>query len=161
MQGSFVTHHNEQHPDSCFKCEFCDTYHETRNGLFKHQCSHLYMKYKCKDCDKFFQFPYQFRNHLTQHTGVGKHLCSICAKSFGSKCSKDFHEKIHNVKIKYDLCPMSTSKFSTARLHCTYINVGCMAQVGHHCVAKTTSGNHSTLVAIKQTAKSALKRRRI
>ena len=85
MQGSFVTHHNEQHPESCFKCEFCDTYYETCNGLFKHQRSHLYMKYKCKDCEKFFQLPYQFRNHRTQHTGVGKHLCSICAKSFGSK----------------------------------------------------------------------------
>ena len=119
MQGSFITHHNEQHPDSCFKCEFCDAYYKTCNGLFKHQCSHLYMKYKCKDCDKFFQFPYQFRNHLTQHTGVGKHLCSICAKSFRSKCSKDFHEKTHNVKIKCDLCPMSTSKVfnSTVALH--------------------------------------------
>ena len=59
MQGSFVAHHNEQHPDSCFKCEFCDAYYETCNGLFKHQRSHLYMKYKCKDCDKFFQFPYR------------------------------------------------------------------------------------------------------
>ena len=119
MQGSFVTHHNDQHPDSCFKCEFCDTYYETCNGLFKHQCSHLYMKNKCKECAKFFQFPYQMRNHMTQHTGVGKHLCSICSKSFGSKCSKNFHEKTHNIKIKCDLCPMSTSKEfnSTVALH--------------------------------------------
>ena len=46
MQGSFITHHNEQHPDSCFKFEFCDRYFKTSNGLFKHQRSHLYMKYK-------------------------------------------------------------------------------------------------------------------
>ena len=110
MQGSFITHHNEQHPKDCFKCEFCDSYFETSNRLFKHQRSHLYMKYKCNECDKLFQFSYQIRNHLTQHTGVGKHLCSIYPKTFRSKCSKDFHKKTHNVRIKCDLCLMSTSK---------------------------------------------------
>ena len=116
MQSSFITHHNEQHPDDCFKCEFCDSYFETSNG---HQYSHLYMKYKCNEYTKFFQFPYQLKNHLTQHTGVGKHLCSICPKTFRSKCSKDFHEKTYNVRIKCDLCPMSTSKEfnSTVALH--------------------------------------------
>ena len=109
MQSSFVAH-NEQHPDDCFKCEFCDNYFESCNGLFKHQRSHLYMKYKCKQCDKFFQFPYHLNNHASVHTGVGKHQCSICSKSFAAKCSKDFHEKTHNVKIKCDLCPMSTIK---------------------------------------------------
>ena len=94
MQSSFVAHHNEKHPDDCFKCEFCDTYYESCNGLFKHQRSHLYMKYKCKQCEKFFQFPYQLNTHVSVHTGVGKHQCSICSKSFAAKCSKDFHEKL-------------------------------------------------------------------
>ena len=35
----------------------------------------------------------------------------------------------------------------------------CMAQVGQHYAAKTTSGNHSTPITINQTAKSALKKK--
>ena len=93
MQSSFVKHHYELHSESSFKCEFCDSYFESENGLFKHERSHLYMNHICKDCGKFFQFPYQLRAHATQHTGLGKHQCSICTKEFGCKTSKDFHEK--------------------------------------------------------------------
>ena len=118
-QGSFVSHHYDQHPNDQFKCEFCDNYFESANGLFKHQRSHLYMKHRCIDCNKFFQFPYQLKAHRTQHTGTGKHQCGLCDKMFGAKCSKDFHEKSHNVSIKCDLCPMSTEKkyTSTIALH--------------------------------------------
>ena len=96
-----------------------DTHYKSCNGLLKHQRGHLYMKYKCTKCEKFFQFPYQLNNHATVHTGVGKHQCCICSKTFSAKCSKDFHEKTHNVKIKCDLCPMSTSKEfnSTVAMH--------------------------------------------
>ena len=119
MQSSFIKHHYEQHADSSFKCEFCDSYFESENGLFKHERSHLYMKHICMDCGKIFQFPYQLRAHATQHTGVGKHQCSICTKEFGCKTSKDFHEKTHSCQVKCDLCPMTTTKeyTSTIALH--------------------------------------------
>ena len=112
-QGPFVTHHYDQHPNDQFKCEFCDKYFESANGLFKHQRSHLYMKHTCPDCKKFFQFPYQLKAHRSQHTGMGKHQCGLCEKSFGANCSKDFHEKTHGGSIKCDLCPISTEKIFT------------------------------------------------
>ena len=119
MQSSFVKHHYKEHGDSQFKCDFCDSYFESQNGLFKHERSHLYMKAKCTYCGKLFQFPYQLQAHVTQHTGVGKHQCSICPKTFGAKTSKDFHEKTHSCRVKCDLCPMSTTKEfnSTVALH--------------------------------------------
>ena len=112
-QASFVSHQYDQHPNDLFKCEFCDNYFESANGLFKHQRSHLYMKHTCPDCKKFFQFPYQLKAHQSQHTGMGKHQCGLCEKSFGAKCSKDFHEKTHGGSIKCDLCPVSTEKIFT------------------------------------------------
>ena len=110
MQSSFVKHHYEHHVDSKFKCEFCESFFETENGLFKHERSHLYMKHICKDCGKFFQFPYQLQAHVTQHTGVGKHGCAICNKEFSCKTSKDFHERTHSCRVKCDSCLMTTTK---------------------------------------------------
>ena len=54
MQSSFVTHFNSDHADTQYKCDFCDMYFESSNGLFKHQRSHLYLKYKCDVCLKLF-----------------------------------------------------------------------------------------------------------
>ena len=110
MQSEFVNHFKTVHPGSKYKCEFCISFFDSANGLFKHERSHIYMKYFCDACQKKFQFPYQLSAHKTQHTGTGKHQCSQCTKSFGSKCSKDFHERTHDLKIKCDLCPMSTEK---------------------------------------------------
>ena len=47
MQASFVTHFNSDHPDNQYKCDFCGSYFESANRLFKHERSHLYLKYKC------------------------------------------------------------------------------------------------------------------
>ena len=110
MQASFVTHFNSDHLDSQYKCDFCDSYFESANRLFKHERSHLYLKYKCDLCKKLFQFPYQLAAQKTQHTGLGKHQCLMCDKMFGSKCSKVFHEKAHDVCLKCELCPKSTEK---------------------------------------------------
>ena len=110
MQASFVTPFNSDHPDNQYKCDFCHSYFESANGLFKHERSHLYLKYKCDFCKKLFQFPYQLAAHKTQHTGLGKHQCSMCDKIFGSKCLKVFHEKSHDVHLKCELCPKSTEK---------------------------------------------------
>ena len=110
MQASFVTHFNSDHLDNQCKCDFCASYFESSNRLFKHERSHLYLKYNCDLCPKMFQFPYQLAAHKTQHTGLGKHQCSMCDKMFGSKCLKVFHEKSHNVCLKCELCPKSTEK---------------------------------------------------
>ena len=110
MQSSFVNHFRAQHPNDAFKCEFCPSLFRSSNGLFKHERSHLYMKYKCDTCYRFFQFPYQLKIHTVQHTGIGHHQCTQCTRTFGSKCSRVFHERSHNVQIKCDLCPMSCTK---------------------------------------------------
>ena len=110
MQAEFVTHFKTSHPGSKVKCEFCNSFFDSVNGLFKHERSHIYMKYACDACQKKFQFPYQLSAHNTQHTGVGKHQCSQCTKSFGSKCSKVFHAQTHGAQLKCDLCPMNSDK---------------------------------------------------
>ena len=63
MQSSFVTHFRATHPNHLLKCNFCASTFESSNGLFKHELSHLYMKYKCDVCSRLFQFPYQLNIH--------------------------------------------------------------------------------------------------
>ena len=45
-----------------------------------------------------------------------RHKCSQYTKTFGSKCSKVFHECSHNVSIKCELCPMSSTKVYTSEV---------------------------------------------
>ena len=116
MQSSFVTHFQATHPNDLLKCDFCALTFEFSNGLFKHERSHLYMKYKCTVCGRLFQFPYQLNIHNVQHTGLGQHKCSQCTKIFGSKCSKVFHERSHNVSIKCELRPISSTKVYTSEV---------------------------------------------
>ena len=70
MQSSFVTHFRATHPNDLLKCDFCASTFQSSNGLFKHERSHLYMKYKCDVCSRLFQFPYQLKIHNIQHTGL-------------------------------------------------------------------------------------------
>ena len=51
MQQSFVIHFQNQHPELPFKCEFCASNFQSPNGLFKHEHSHEYCKYKCIACN--------------------------------------------------------------------------------------------------------------
>ena len=63
LQQSFVIHFQNQHPELPFRCKFCSSDFLSLNGLFKHECSHEYLKYKCIACNKKFQFPYQLKAH--------------------------------------------------------------------------------------------------
>ena len=110
MQQLFVVHFQSRHPTDPFKCCFCSGDFHSPNGLFKHERSHEYMKYLCIVCAKRFQFPYQLTNHQTVHTGLRRHKCDSCDKTFGSKCSRDFHQKTHGVELQCDLCPMNSTK---------------------------------------------------
>ena len=110
MQQSFVVHFQSRHPKVPFKCAFCFGDFQSPNGLFKHERSHEYMKYLCIVCSKRFQFPYQLTTHQTVHTGLRRHKCNSCDKTFGSKCSHDFHQKTHGVQLHCDLCPKTSEK---------------------------------------------------
>ena len=110
MQQSFVVHFQSKHPKFPFKCAFCSGDFQSNNSLFKHERWHEYMKYLCIVCSKRFQFPYQLTTHQTVHTGLHRHKCNSCDKTFGSKCSRDFHQKTHGVELHCDLCPKTSEK---------------------------------------------------
>ena len=71
MQSFFVTHFRSTHPKDLLKCDFCASTFESSNRLFKHECSHLYMKYKYDIGGRLFQFPYHLNIHSVQHTRLG------------------------------------------------------------------------------------------
>ena len=121
MQNGFVDHFNMEHKDSQFKCDFCDHFFESSNGLFKHQRSHQYLKYSCDLCGHKTQFPYQMKSHRKTHSKTDLYGCSLCTRQFASKSSMVSHEKTHTTRIQCDQCPADKKKVFTSensfRLH--------------------------------------------
>ena len=114
MQSGFVDHFTTLHSDCQFKCDFCEHYFNTSNRLFKHQRSHLYLKYHCDLCGHRTQFPYQMNAHRKTHSKTDMFGCSQCDRQFASKSSQVCHEKTHTTSIKCDQCPADKIKIFTS-----------------------------------------------
>ena len=140
MQQSFVVHFQSRDPKVPFKCVFCSGDFQSPNGLFKHERSHEYMKYLCIVCSKRFQFPYQLTSHQTVHTGLRRHKCNSCDKTFGSKCSRDFHQKTHGVALHCDLRPVTSEKTFSNDVPSNNIKEVCMVLARPYPVVLIKSG---------------------
>ena len=121
MQVTFVTHFTSQHPAQLYQCDFCPGTFKKCNGLFKHERSHQYLRYKRDLCGHKTQFPYQMKAHQRVHSGQGLVKCNLCERAFASKSSKVAHEKTHTTKLTCNQCDLGTSKVYTSsnslRLH--------------------------------------------
>ena len=114
MQSGFVDHFTTLHSGCQFKCDFCEHYFNTSNRLFKHQRSHLYLKYHCDLCGHRTQFPYQLNAHRKTHSKTDMFGCSQCDRQFASKSSQVGHDKTHTTSIKCDQCPADKNKIFTS-----------------------------------------------
>ena len=110
MQVSFTMHYAKEHPNDHFQCEYCSHTVLSPNSLFKHQCSHLYLKHACDICEKCFQFPSELQQHSKIHTGSGLFPCLHCDKKYTTSSAMLEHAKSHNVNLQCDLCPLSVEK---------------------------------------------------
>ena len=115
MQVTFITHFTSQHPVQPYQCDFCSGTFKSCNGLFKHEWSHQYLRYKCDLCGHKTQFPYQMKAHQMVHSGEGLGKCDPCERAFASKSSKVAHKKTHTMKLTCNKCVPGTSKVYTSR----------------------------------------------
>ena len=147
MQVTFVTHFTSQHPAQPYQCDFCPGTFKSCNGLFKHECSHQYLHYKCDLCGHKTQFPYQMKAHQRVHSGEGLVKCDLCECAFASKSSKVAHEKTHTTKLTCNQCDPGTSKVYTSRnslrLHtCGKHSPGWTAPCRAHYIRKSQYTRH-------------------
>ena len=78
LQVTFIQHFTTKHPGQLFKCDFCDRMFQTCNGLFKHERSHQYMRYRCDLCGHKMQFLYQMKAQYKVHSHSGLVQCDLC-----------------------------------------------------------------------------------
>ena len=114
MQVTFTKHFQDTHPTDYFQCDFFYSKFASPNGLFKHERSHQYMKFRCQLCTYRLQFPYQLKAHHNTHIETDEFQCETCGKNFASKGSKQSHVKTHTTKIICPDCPAGTSKTYTS-----------------------------------------------
>ena len=116
MQSSYRKHMETQHPNDLFPCESCNKMFKTFNNVCKHQRSHKYLKWGCKECDYRCQFPGQLTRHSEVHTQTDLVACTdpSCMKSFTDKYSMKAHLVMHTTQLICEYCPKSTNKTYTS-----------------------------------------------
>ena len=99
LHVNFIQHFAMKHPHQLFKSDFCDGMFQTCNGLFKHERSHQYMRYRCDLCGHRTQFPYQMKAHYKVHSHSDLVQCDLCDRQFACKSSKVAHQNTHMTKL--------------------------------------------------------------
>ena len=150
MQVTFTTHILDTHPDQKFQCDFCPSKFSSLNGLFKHECSHQYIKFRCQMYEYRCQFPYQLKMHHNTHIETDEFECGTYKKQFVSKDSLISHKTTHETKIKCPDCPEATSKTYTSinafKLHKRGKHgPGWIASCGEHFQSKSNLTKHVNL----------------
>ena len=77
LQVTFIKHFTTKHPGQSLKCDFCDSLFQTCNGLFKHERSHQYMRYRCDLCGHKTQFLCQMKVHYKVHSHSNLVQCDL------------------------------------------------------------------------------------
>lgn len=68
-----------------------------------------------------FQFPYQLRNHLITHKGLGRHQSTLCNSTFGYKCFKVSNKHTDNIELKYELCLIKSTKTYNSEINLNHV----------------------------------------
>ena len=81
-------HHNRTvHAGKRFLCPQCQRTFAYQSGLNQH-VKHVHQKlnrYQCETCGKGYLHRSNYHDHVAAHTGVKRHVCSICLKLFTFK----------------------------------------------------------------------------
>ena len=93
------------------KCDLCQEHFDTPAAMLQHKYKHYDYMYKCKICDKGFQFESQKREHMRVHQTQGDWVC------FKPKCGKQFKRES---ELKVHL--FSHNKVPQKCEHCLYTN---------------------------------------
>ena len=76
-----------------FVCPQCRCTLSSRGGLTEHvKIVHQKLsRYQCEHCGKGYSHRSHYLDHLATHTGIKRHICSVCQHQFTFKCSLKTH----------------------------------------------------------------------
>ena len=156
MQVTFIDHFKTDHKGSPYQCDFCSAPFDSANGLFKHERSHQYMRYRCDLCGHRTQFPYQMKAHQKTHSCEGLIKCELCDKHFASESSKNVHQNIHTTKITCDQCPeKKDQKCSHLQMHLRSTYEANMVRAGQYPVGSISSGSPNICITLTMSVQRA------
>ena len=117
-QKELNNHFRAAHPP--VKCDLCQEHFDTPAAMLWHKNKHYNYMYKCKICDKGFQFESQKRKHMRLHQMQGDWVCfkPKCGKHFKRESELNTHLFSHNrVLQKCEHCPYTNSDPHNLRVH--------------------------------------------
>ena len=117
-QKELNDHFHTAHPP--VKCDLCQEHFDTPTAMLRHKYKHYEYMYKCKICDKGFQFESQKREHMRVHQTQGDWVCfkPKCGKWFKRESELNAHLFSHNkVPQKCKYCPYTNSDPCNLRAH--------------------------------------------
>ena len=94
MDKNQLLHHvKTMHRDRQFACRQCQRSYVSKCGLTEHvdKVHKKLNRYRCETCGKGFFGHSLYLDHVAAHTGVKRHLCSICEMKFTNKASLKVH----------------------------------------------------------------------
>ncbi len=103
-----VEHESSTHMEGGkYKCHQCNCYFETRLGFINHCAAHKGQQlHKCTTCDRaYYSLSNLIRHNRTVHGENKKLPCTKCEKTFKHKDSLKEHMQCHNgIKVKCSIC---------------------------------------------------------
>ena len=105
-----------------FKCDQCGKEFVSKQTFDLHSNVHFPKRYKCKVCDKRFNYPGSLRDHNKEiHGDVKTYTCKICEKPcLGRRVYVKHLESQHKntkKKFKCDKCDLSFTTPSRLKIH--------------------------------------------
>lgn len=98
--------------------------------------------HRCQYCPFSTTRHYRLQQHESLHTGIGRHSCSICEKTFGTVTKLRQHKiRIHDKQPTHfcSLCDFSGYALDDVRRHNQRCHSGALQHSCSHCVAQFNS----------------------
>lgn len=123
LDAHSIIEHCQRTSSGELMCPVCNKLFGTRKTLRQHSRIHQKRdsrKFKCRFCEKAFNYGHHLRIHETTHTKEKPFPCSTCGKTFASKDRLTNHQLQHadDFKHKCELCNGSFRSKKALKMHC-------------------------------------------
>ncbi|XP_017285879.1 zinc finger protein 142 isoform X2 [Kryptolebias marmoratus] len=144
LSRHMLQNHKKEKLAKRLRCKLCSFSCEQQRCMKQH----LYLKHKgaqphrCHYCTFSTTRRYRLEEHESLHTGIGRHSCDVCSKTFGTMTKLRQHKtRIHDKQPAHScsLCDFKGCTPDDVRRHNRRCHTGELRHVCTHCAAQFSS----------------------